>query len=165
MIFGCQASIIHTSKDIHIEIQAGITMQGYSAMDICKNNYPWTDIHVFMDISLQLSTISWTSIWISLDFYGYSCIDLLWILDPGLSPFPLHWLKKYYCGNTDTYFGVKGETGPCRIFIKLQDEHSNINGKPLADPFPFVFVVCETILENSKNTEWSHFTSPQNGWM
>jgi len=24
----------------------------------------------------------WISIWISLDFYGYPCIDLLWILDP-----------------------------------------------------------------------------------
>jgi len=26
----------------------------------------------------------WMSIWISLDFYGYSCFDLLWILDPGI---------------------------------------------------------------------------------
>jgi len=26
----------------------------------------------------------WLSIWIALDFYGYPCIDLLWILDPGL---------------------------------------------------------------------------------
>jgi len=25
----------------------------------------------------------WISIWISLDFYGYPCINLLWILDPG----------------------------------------------------------------------------------
>jgi len=33
-----------------------------------------------MDISLQ-----WISIWISLDFYGYPCIDLVWILDPGLA--------------------------------------------------------------------------------
>jgi len=37
----------------------------------------------FMDISLQLSMVLWISIWISLDFYGYPCIDLLWILDPG----------------------------------------------------------------------------------
>ena len=27
----------------------------------------------------------WISIWISLDFYGYPCIDLLWILDPGMT--------------------------------------------------------------------------------
>ena len=37
------------------------------------------DIHVFMDISLQLSML----LWISMDFYGYPCIGLLWILDPG----------------------------------------------------------------------------------
>jgi len=41
------------------------------------------DINVFMDISLQLSIPLWISIWISLDFYGYPCIELLWILDPG----------------------------------------------------------------------------------
>ena len=35
------------------------------------------DMHVFMDISLQLSMLLWISIWISLDFYGYPCIDLL----------------------------------------------------------------------------------------
>jgi len=42
------------------------------------------DILVFMDISLQLSMLLWISIWISLDFYGYPCTDLLWILDPAL---------------------------------------------------------------------------------
>jgi len=35
-----------------------------------------------MNISLQLSMLLWISIWISLDFYGYRCIDLLSILDP-----------------------------------------------------------------------------------
>ena len=43
------------------------------------------DIHVFMDISLKLSILLWISIWISLDFYDYPCINFLWILDPGLS--------------------------------------------------------------------------------
>jgi len=38
------------------------------------NGYP-----CFMDISLQLSVL----LWISLDFYGYPYIDLLWIFDPG----------------------------------------------------------------------------------
>jgi len=33
-----------------------------------------------MDISLQLSML----LWISLDFYGNPCIDLLWVLDSGL---------------------------------------------------------------------------------
>jgi len=42
------------------------------------------DFQVFMDISLQFSMLLWISIWISLDFYGYPCIDLLWILDPGI---------------------------------------------------------------------------------
>jgi len=40
MIFGCQSPIIHTSMGIHINIQAEISMQGHSAMDIRKNKYP-----------------------------------------------------------------------------------------------------------------------------
>jgi len=36
-----------------------------------------------MDISIQLSMLIWISNWISLDFYGYPCIDLIWILDSG----------------------------------------------------------------------------------
>jgi len=43
------------SVDIDIDIQAGISMQGYSAMDIRKNKYPWMNILVFMNISLWLS--------------------------------------------------------------------------------------------------------------
>jgi len=79
MIFWCQSSIIHASVDIHIDIQAVISMQWHSSTDIRKqwifmNGYP-----CFMDISLQLSILLWISIWISLDFFGYSCIDLLWI--------------------------------------------------------------------------------------
>jgi len=59
-------------------------MQGHSAMDIRKqlisiNGYP-----CFIDMKLQLSVLLWMSIWISLDLYGYPCIDLLWILDSGL---------------------------------------------------------------------------------
>jgi len=49
------------------------------------NWYPWKHIHVFMDISLQLSILSWISICISMDFYGYLCMDLLWILAPGIN--------------------------------------------------------------------------------
>jgi len=36
MIFGRQSSIIHTSVDVHIDIQARISMQGHSAKDIRK---------------------------------------------------------------------------------------------------------------------------------
>jgi len=43
------------------------------------NGYP-----CFMDISLEYSMLLWISIWISLDFYGHPCIDLLWILDAGI---------------------------------------------------------------------------------
>jgi len=43
-----------------------------------------------MDVSLQLSLLLWISIWMSLDFYGYPCIDLLWIFYPGyISTAPL----------------------------------------------------------------------------
>jgi len=42
------------------------------------------DIHVFMDISIHFYMLLRISIWISLPFYGYPCVDLLWILDPGL---------------------------------------------------------------------------------
>jgi len=34
MIFGCQSSIIHASVDIHIDIQARISMQGHPIIDI-----------------------------------------------------------------------------------------------------------------------------------
>jgi len=67
MIFGCQSSIIHTSVDIHIDIQAPISMQGHSAMDIRKQEMSINEYPYFMDISLQLSML----LWISLDFYGY----------------------------------------------------------------------------------------------
>jgi len=36
MIFGCHSSIIHTRVDIHIDIQARISLQGHSAMGIRK---------------------------------------------------------------------------------------------------------------------------------
>jgi len=55
MIFGCQSSIIiHASVDKHIDIQAGISMQGHSTMDVRNtvHEYPRMDIHVFMDISI-----------------------------------------------------------------------------------------------------------------
>ena len=61
----------YPSRDIH---------EGHSAMDI---RYQWMDIHVFMDISLELCTFLWISIWMSLDFHGYPCINLLRILNSG----------------------------------------------------------------------------------
>jgi len=52
-----------------------------------------------MDISIQLSMPLWISIWISLDFYGYPCIDLLWILDPGRFGGKDHNdAAEFYCG-------------------------------------------------------------------
>jgi len=65
-----------------------ISKRRYPYKDILQwisvtNKYLWMDILVFMDISLQFSMLLWISVWISLDFYGYPCIVLLWILDPG----------------------------------------------------------------------------------
>jgi len=67
---------------IQVWISTEISKQGYPCKDILQwisvnNKYPRMDIHVYMDISLQLSMLLWISIWISLDFYGYPCIDLL----------------------------------------------------------------------------------------
>jgi len=83
MIFGCQSSILLTSVDIHIDIQTGIYMQGHFTMDvrerwISTNWYP-----CFLWIRLLLSMLLLITILISIDFYGYPCLDLLWILDPG----------------------------------------------------------------------------------
>jgi len=77
MIFGCQSSIIHTSVDIHIDIQAWISKQGHFATDIRKQQISMNGYPCFMDTILPLSTLLWISIWMSLDFYGYPCIDLL----------------------------------------------------------------------------------------
>ena len=60
MIFGCQSSITYTSVDIHIDIQAGISMQGHSAMDIRKT----INIHEFMSMFLWISVFNYTC------FYG-----------------------------------------------------------------------------------------------
>ena len=58
MNFGCQSSIIHTSVDIHIDIQAGIPMQGNSTMDIFRTLISMGGYSCFMNISLQSSLLS-----------------------------------------------------------------------------------------------------------
>ena len=76
MIFGCQYSVIHTRVDIH-DIQAGISMQRHSAVDIRK--YTWINIDI-----LWISVFTYPSFfeyqfgypWISMDIH-----DLLWLLD------------------------------------------------------------------------------------
>ena len=86
MIFGCQCSIINTSVDIHIDIQAGISIEGYSAMDIrkrqifmnrnpCFYGYKFSIILAFMDIHLDIHRFLWITMY----------MDLLWILDPGIN--------------------------------------------------------------------------------
>jgi len=72
-------SVLDISVDIHIDIQAGIFMQGHSTMDIRKQEIFMNGYPRFTDSCLQLCMLLWISIWISLDFYGYPCIDLLWI--------------------------------------------------------------------------------------
>jgi len=72
MIFGCQSSIIHKSVDIHVDIQARISLRGHSAMDIRKqlisiNEYPCfygyqsSIIHAFLDIQLDILGFLWIS--------------------------------------------------------------------------------------------------------
>jgi len=70
---------LYPSRDIHAR-----TFCNGSVND----KYPWMDIHVYMDISLQLFLLSWISIWISMVFNGYASTDLLWILDPGNKHLP-----------------------------------------------------------------------------
>jgi len=53
-------------------------MQGHSEMDILKQLVSVNGYQCFTDISLQLFTLLWISICLSLDFYGYPSIDLLY---------------------------------------------------------------------------------------
>ena len=72
--------------DKHIDIPEGISTQGHSSMDIHKNKFVIKIIREwisFMHIGLKLSMLLWISIRISMYFYEYPCIDLIWILDPG----------------------------------------------------------------------------------
>jgi len=79
MIFGCQYSIIHTSVDIHIDIQARISMQGYSEMDIHTIN-----IHKWIPMFLWISVLSYPCFygypfgypWISMDIHALTCYGL-----------------------------------------------------------------------------------------
>jgi len=76
-IFGCQSSILHTSVDIHIDIQVEISKQGHFTMDvhirISTNGYP-----CFCGYQSSISHALLISIWISIYFYGYPCRDLLY---------------------------------------------------------------------------------------
>jgi len=71
--------------DIHIDIQAGISMQGHPSMDIRKT----INIHERISMFLWIAVFNYPCFhgypfgypWI----YGHPCIDLLWILDPGLA--------------------------------------------------------------------------------
>jgi len=68
MMFGCESSILHTSVNIHNDIQARICKNILQWMSV-EHEYPRMDIHVFMDISVQLSMILLISIWISIEFH------------------------------------------------------------------------------------------------
>jgi len=69
--------------NIHIDIQAGIPVQAHSIMNVRGTGISTNEYSSFMDISLQLYMLLLISIWIYIDFYGYPCTDLLWILGPG----------------------------------------------------------------------------------
>jgi len=76
MVFGCQSSFIHTSVDIHIDIQAGVSMQGHYAIDIRKQQISMNGFPCFMDISFQLSMFygyPFVYPWISMDIHALTC--------------------------------------------------------------------------------------------
>ena len=53
-------------------------------MDIRKQKISINEYPCFKGYQSSIIHDLWISIRISLDFYGYPCIDLLWILDPGI---------------------------------------------------------------------------------
>ena len=79
IICGCQSSIIHTSVDIQIDIQAGVSMQGHSALHI----HEWTG-HLFL----------WISVFNYPCFYGY--------------PFGYPWISTDIHGSTCYGFSIQG---------------------------------------------------------
>jgi len=91
-----------------------------------------------MDIGLQLPMLLWISIWISLDFYGYPCIDLQWILDPGkfvVSNIVWHpdlsqWTRKLARGNTlmSLTLGVVHNTPPRAASLRTTRQKEDENG-------------------------------------
>jgi len=75
MIFGCQPSIIHTSVDIHIDIQAVISMQGHSTLDTRKK-YSRVNIHVLWISVFNYQFFdgySFGYLWISMDTHVLTC--------------------------------------------------------------------------------------------
>jgi len=86
MIFGCQYSILLTRADIHIDIQTMVSMQGHSAAlyvgGTSISTIFFLSIFYGYQSSPQLSMLLLIPIWMSIDFYGYPCMDLLWILYP-----------------------------------------------------------------------------------
>jgi len=71
--------------DIHIDFQAGISMQGHSTMDIRGIQISMDRYPCFYEYQSLIIYALWIHIWITIDFYGYPSMDLLWILVPGKS--------------------------------------------------------------------------------
>jgi len=73
MIFGYY-SVIHTCVDIQINIQAGVSMQEHSTMDIRKNIHK--NIHVFVGIRGYHPCFygcKFGCSWISMDIHALTC--------------------------------------------------------------------------------------------
>ena len=65
--------------DIHIDIQAGISMQGHSAMDIRKQQISMMEYQCFVDIRLQLSILygyPFGYLWISMIILGFLWLSM-----------------------------------------------------------------------------------------
>jgi len=84
MIFGCQSSVIHTSVDIHINMQLWISMYGHSAMNIRKNKYPCMDFQKSPDIDMIFgcqSSVIHTSVDIHIDMQAVISIEGHYAMD------------------------------------------------------------------------------------
>jgi len=72
---------------MQVWISTFISKKRYPCMDILQwmsveREYPQTDIHVSWLSVFHYLCLGLISTWISINFYGYPCMDLLWTLDP-----------------------------------------------------------------------------------
>jgi len=136
MYFGCHSSIIHASVDTHLDIQASVSIQGHSTIDIrwiwistnryqCFYGYQYSIIHVFMDIHWDIHWFLWIymhelAIWILNPFFwGDSCWYILLNLYLSLVEIVLNSQKRY------SYYGFADS---CSVFPSFAEMPSLIKG-------------------------------------
>jgi len=107
-----------------------------------KNQYPWIDIHALW-ICLQLSMLLLISVWKSIDFYGCPCMDLLRILDPGITSSGCTTKTGPEAGQ---YFHVRPPIGFIWMGYKTQQEYENHRKtQARSNPFCPILGPCLTL--------------------